>query len=132
MKIKNQELIKQLIKDDYNIDLDMIESFDYILTRTNCKTIDDYNVLLKYLQEYTEWTQKRHEYWTFSYTLDAYYRFLKAFEHTKINLMPKEDFYYLADRMEISVLNTESLIAKECAEEAFEYVKKYYYQIGEL
>ena len=132
MIIRNQELIKQLIKNDYNIDLDKIESIDYILERTESKTIDDYNILLNYLQEYTEWTQKTHESWTFSYTLDSYYRFLKAFEHTKVNLMPKEDFHYLAEKMEMSIRDVKSSIAKECAEEAFKYVKEYYYQIGEV
>lgn len=123
------DLIKELIKRNYDIDLEKLDSLVYIIKRTDCKTINDWDKINKYLNKYTKFTQKTEENWTMRLTIDTYVRYLKAFEHTDAELFPETDFFYLADRMEISVMNAESEIAKECAKEAFKYVEKNYMKI---
>ncbi len=126
------ELIKEIIRNDCDIDLRNFDSLVYIIKRTECNTLNEWNKIDNYLKKYTEFTQRtlsNGQHWTMSDSIKSYVRYLKAFEHTDAPLFPKEDFFYLGERMEISVINAKSQIAKECATEAFKYVSKYHEKI---
>lgn len=131
MRIKNEEVIKELIKADFDIPLSDLEMIDLIISRTETQSISDWEKVLKYLKKYTEWTKELYDFWTFKNTLNSYYRYLKITNHTDADIFPKEDFHYIAERMEISIEESKSQIAIECAREAFKIIGRDCLKIGE-
>ena len=105
----NQKLIKELIKNDYEINLNNLENIDFIMRETKCKTIEDWDKVINYLEEYTEKTiQEGHDYWTLEYSFSAYLNYLKEFKPIiDKDIFPKEDIHYLTKCMRELTFNIE-------------------------
>ena len=101
MIITNQELIKELIKNNYKINLNNIEKIDFIITETKSKNIDDWKKVLEYIEWYTNKTIKlEQENWLIETSFDLYYEYLYNFKDIEDkDIFPKEDIYYLTEQM---------------------------------
>lgn len=105
----NQRLIKELIKNDYEIDLNDLKNIDFIMRETKCKTVKDWDKIINYLEEYTEKTKNEgHDYWDINYSFNVYINYLKEFEPIKDKeIFPKEDIHYLTECMRELTYNIE-------------------------
>ena len=99
--IKNQNLIKELIKIDPKINLNDLERIDFVITETKSKTVEDCQKIFEYLNWYTEKTNKQgHIGWDNKSSFDVYHRYLKLFKdiHGRVLFPKKQDIYYLCER----------------------------------
>lgn len=101
MMIKNEELIKELIKKDFNIPLNKLEKIDFILTETKSKSIKDWEKVLEYIKWYTDRTIKLEQRdWLTETSFELYYEYLYNFKDIENkDIFPKEDMYYLSEQM---------------------------------
>lgn len=100
--IRNQKLIKELIKRDYSINLDELEKIDFILTEFQVNSLEDISPISSYLSWYTDKCKKQgHRWWTDERSLDVLYRYLKEFKDIEgRELLPTDkDIYYLTEVM---------------------------------
>lgn len=100
--IRNQRLIKELIKRDYDVNLDKLEEIDFILTEFQAHSLEDISPICSYLSWYTDKCKKQgHRWWTDKDSLDILYRYLKEFKDIEgRELLPTDkDIYYLTQIM---------------------------------
>lgn len=101
MIIKNEELIKKLIKEGFDIPLNKIEKIDFILTETKSENINDAKKVLEYIEWYTNKTIKlEQQNWLIETSFELYYEYLYNFKDIEDkDIFPKEDIYYLTEQM---------------------------------
>lgn len=98
--MKNEELIKQALKEGYDISLNPknLSNLDFILTKNGAKNIDDYKKILEYLEWYTQKTIKQgYKDFKIEYSIGIYKNYLEAIETIPMDTMPKKDMYYLTE-----------------------------------
>lgn len=125
MRIKNDELLTELIKKDL-ISLKDIELWNVIVSGTGSRTLKDFKKVLEYMNWYTKKTQKQgHFDWTFELTLQEYHRYLKNFERVPSkNVFPAEDIYVLNQFMEDKKRNVEDEIWDSLNKKVYEEYDK--------
>lgn len=102
IRIKNEGLIKNLIKKDYNIPLNLVEEVDFIITDLEIKTEEEWEKVEKYLDWYTKKTQRFEDWWKPEQSLETYHRYLAKFKDVEgRESFPKKDMWYLLDAMSI-------------------------------
>ena len=100
MWIKNQELIKELIKKNYEINLNEVDRIDFIIKETECKSEEDWKKVLAYIKWYTKKSRETFPDWRDESSLDVYFKYLKAFKDIpNRELFPQEDCYYLVEEL---------------------------------
>lgn len=100
MWIKNKKLITELIKKNYEIDLNEIDRIDFIMKETECKSEEDWKKVLTYIKWYTKKSRETFPDWGDESSLDVYFRYLKAFKDIpNRQLFPQEDCYYLVEEL---------------------------------
>lgn len=100
MWIKNKELITELIKKDYEIDLNDIDRIDFIMKETGCQSEEDWQKVLTYIRWYTKKSRETFPDWGDESSLDVYFRYLQAFKDIPgRQLFPQEDCYYLIESL---------------------------------
>ena len=98
--IAKENLIKDLIKEDYYLPLSKIEEVDFILTKSQCKTIEDCKKVHEYIEWYTETTIKGgHNGWDNKLSVQMLYDYYKAFDGMEYEIFPKRDMYNLIELM---------------------------------
>lgn len=101
MWIKKKELITELIKKDYEIDLNDIDKIDFIMKETGCESEKDWQKVLTYIRWYTRKSRETFPDWGDESSLDVYFRYLKAFKDIpNRQLFPQEDCYYLVEELQ--------------------------------
>ena len=98
--MKNEELIKTLIKEGYDISLEPknLKNLDYVLIKNQAKTVDDCKKVLEYLDWYTQKTIKQgYKDFKIEYSLGIYKNYLEAIKTIPMDTMPKKDMYYLTE-----------------------------------
>lgn len=98
--MKNEELIKTLIKEGYDISLvpQNLENLNYVLIKNQAKTVNDCKKIFEYLDWYTEKTIKQgYKDFTRENSLGIYKNYLKAIETIPMDLMPEKDMYHLTE-----------------------------------
>ena len=124
-KLKNEELIKDLIKMDYDIPLDFIKEIDFIMTNLVIKTTEDWDKVNDYINWYTEKTKKYEDWWTKDKTFSLYYDYL-----TKMNgvrgreAFPKKDMFYILDTMKIIESNAKDELREIVIKRTMEQYEK--------
>ena len=95
--IKNENLIKELIKNDYKIPFKRLEQIDFILTEIDAQSVNDWQKVVDYVNWYTQKTHEQgYEYWTDKYSFDAYHEYLQESQTIEDReLFPKVDCYVL-------------------------------------
>ena len=101
MKIENEDLIKELIKNDYDVPLSKVDIIDFVITETESKTLEDWNRVLEYICWYTKNTrEKQFDSWSHEMSFDLYVRYLNAFKEVPGRpVFPEKDMYYLSEIM---------------------------------
>lgn len=126
MMIKNENLIKELIKKDFNIPLNKIEEIDFILSETKSQNISDWEKVLEYIEWYTNKTIKlEHEKWVKETSFELYYEYLYNFKDIEDkDIFPKEDIYYLTEQMKKIKFWKEKEMKKQLLKKVKEEYKK--------
>ena len=126
MIIKNEELIKKLIKENFNIPLNKLEKIDFVITETKSKDIEDWKKVSDYLKWYTNKTIKlEHPDWKIDRTFQLYYQYLYSFKDIKEkDIFPKEDIYYLTEELNNIKRAEEEKMKKELLKKVKEGYKK--------
>ena len=136
--MKNEELIKTIIKEGYDISLEPqnLNNLDFVLTKNQAKNIDDYKKIIGYLDWYTQKTIRQgYKNFTREYSLEIYARYLKTIETIPLEIMPEKDMYYLDELIHEKEKKIrkeyEVKIKKQIRKEALEQYDKngYYWDI---
>lgn len=117
-----KNIVEGFIKKE--IELDNIEKIGYIIKRTKTKSIEEWNIVIEYLEKYTEKTKECHNDWTFERSLDIYYWYLKKFENMNISLFPREDMYYIMQDYESQMYFAERKIREEALKMVLEKLRQ--------
>lgn len=94
------ELVKELIKKGYDINLVKLDSIIFIIRETGCKSIEDWDKIQLYLKKYTEETRKTMPLWQEESTFQMYIDYLECFKGFKKDIFPVQDMYQLMRVME--------------------------------
>ena len=97
--IKYQSLVKELIKENYNINLCKLKEITYMMDRNECETVEDWDKVEEYVSQYTEKTNERFPNWDNETSFELYYSYLKEFENTGAPVKPIPDMFYLLEGM---------------------------------
>lgn len=115
--MKNEELIKAIIREGYDISLDPqnLSNLDYILTKNQTENINDYKKIIEYLEWYTQKTIKQgYDNFKIEYTIEIYARYLEAIEDIPMmEIMPRKDMYYIKEAIVTKQKELKKTLEKE-------------------
>lgn len=98
-KTKYHDLIKELIKRDYSIDLRKLEKIIFVMKETNCESVEDWDKIQTYLEKYSEETRKTYPNWFDEVSFDFYVEYLHELRFMEKPLFPEEDMYTITQRV---------------------------------
>lgn len=98
-RTKYHDLIKELIKRDYSIDLRKIEKIVFVMKETNCESVEDWDRIQTYLEKYSEETRKTYPNWFDESSFDLYVNYLHELEFMEKPLFPEQDMYTITKRV---------------------------------